>query len=90
MSFFSAQHALVPTCKYVIGRFLFFSPRVSHLTSLAIYLRFPKYSTAEEGGRLRPGVVLLTGLMETMAKYGETIASLNDRYDNRAAKSVKR
>lgn len=61
-----------------------------HLIALFIYLRFPKYSTAEEGGRLRAGVVLLTGLMETMAKYGETIGYLNDRYDTSAAKSVMR
>ncbi|CAM9392313.1 unnamed protein product, partial [Laminaria digitata] len=43
------------------------------------YRLFPKYLPASEGGALRPGVVLLTGLMETMAKYGETIAYLNDR-----------
>ncbi|CAM9853661.1 unnamed protein product [Scytosiphon promiscuus] len=43
------------------------------------YRLFPKYSEGREGrGKLRPGVVLLTGLMESMAKYGETIAHLND------------
>lgn len=44
-------------------------------------LSFPKYSPDEEGGKLLPGVVLLTGLMESMTKYGETIAHLNDRCD---------
>lgn len=43
------------------------------------YGRFPKYSPASKGGRLRPGVVVLPGLMETMCKYGETIADLNNR-----------
>lgn len=42
---------------------------------------FPKYASVGDGGKLRPGVVLLTGLMESMAKYGETIADLNDRRD---------
>ena len=41
---------------------------------------FPVYSPEEEGAKLRPGVVLLTGLMESMVKYGETIAHLNDRW----------
>ncbi|CAM9800216.1 unnamed protein product, partial [Hapterophycus canaliculatus] len=41
------------------------------------YRLFPKYSKGGDG-KLRPGVVLLTGLMESMAKYGETIAYLND------------
>ncbi|CAM9214823.1 unnamed protein product [Ectocarpus sp. 8 AP-2014] len=45
------------------------------------YRLFPKYSEGEGdgGGKLQPGVVLLTGLMESMTKYGETIAHLNDR-----------
>lgn len=44
---------------------------------------FPKYSAEkkkeDEEGELLPGVVLLTGLMETMAKYGETISYFNER-----------
>ncbi|CAM9548129.1 unnamed protein product [Ectocarpus fasciculatus] len=45
------------------------------------YRLFPKYSKGEGdgGGKLQPGVVLLTGLMESITKYGETIAHLNDR-----------
>lgn len=57
----------------------------SHLpaTRLIVVIRFPKYLPLCEGGAIRPGVVLLTGLMETMAKYGETIAYLNDRSGKR-------
>ncbi|CBJ27099.1 lysophospholipase l2 pldb, hydrolase of alpha/beta superfamily [Ectocarpus siliculosus] len=45
------------------------------------YRLFPKYSKGEGDGcgKLQPGVILLTGLMESMTKYGETIAHLNDR-----------
>ncbi|CAM9979676.1 unnamed protein product [Pylaiella littoralis] len=43
------------------------------------YRLFPKYSSEGDGGQLRPGVVLLTGFMESMTKYGETIADLYDR-----------
>lgn len=52
-------------------------------TRLIAVVRFPKYLPHGKGGAIRPGVVLLTGLMETMAKYGETIAYLNDRSGER-------